>query len=81
MEQLQHTTIDGQRWDQVATEYYGAQTIEVEGVERSAVGFLIEQNPSVPVYDVFPDGVILDIPIISEAQVQTDKEKLPPWKR
>ena len=80
-EQLQHTTIEGQRWDTIATEYYGSQTIEVNGEKTSSVGFLIESNPGVPIYDVFPSGVVLDIPIIPNVDVITDAEKLPPWKR
>lgn len=78
---LQHTTQAGQRWDNVAQEHYGSQSIEIEGVERSSVGYIIESNPDVPVYDVFPDGVVLDIPIIEKVSVVTDKEKLPPWKK
>jgi hypothetical protein len=80
MDVLQHTTFDGQRWDQVAQIYYGTQTIEVNGVQRSAVGFLIESNPGVPIYDKFPDNVVLDVPIIEKSSAVTDKEKLPPWK-
>lgn len=78
---IQHTTRDGQRWDQIATEYYGSQTIEVDGETKSSVGFLIQSNPGVPVYDVFPGGVVLDVPIIDKAGVETDLERLPPWKR
>lgn len=78
---LQTTTREGQRWDQIAQEYYGAQTVEIDGVQRSAMGILIEANPGIPIYDTFPDGVVLDIPILDKSEVVTDKEKLPPWKR
>ncbi len=69
---IQHTTIDGQRWDQIAVEYYGS---------ADKVNDLIAANPDVSIYDVFPSGIILSIPIISEVEVLTDAEKLPPWKR
>jgi hypothetical protein len=78
---MQHTTQDGQRWDQIAHEYYGSQTVEIDGVQRSTVGLLIDANPGVPIYDTFPGGVVLDVPILDKAEVITDKEKLPPWKR
>jgi hypothetical protein len=78
---LQYTTREGQRWDQIGQDFYGAQTVEVDGVQRSTAGFLIEANPGVPVYDAFPAGVVLDIPIIDKSQIITDKEKLPPWKQ
>lgn len=80
MEFLQYTTNGGERWDQVAQQYYGAQTIIVDSVERSSVGFLVEANPGIPVYDKFPAGVVLDIPILERSAVITDKEKLPVWK-
>lgn len=78
---IQHTTIDGQRWDQIAIEYYGSLTLNINGVEKSSIGALIDANPDVPVYDVFPGGVVLDIPIIDSVEVVTDAERLPPWKR
>lgn len=69
---IQHTTIEGQRWDNVSVEFYGS-------VDK--IGDLIEANPTVPIYDIFPSGVVLDIPIIERVQVMTDAEKLPPWKQ
>jgi hypothetical protein len=69
---IQHTTIDGQRWDQIALLMYG---------DASKGPDLIRANPNVPVYDVFPSGIVLDIPIIERSNILTDAEKLPPWKR
>lgn len=69
---IQHTTTDGQRWDQISTEYYGT---------AEKMNLIISANPDVPVYDVFPGGVVLDIPIIEKSEVETDLEKLPPWKK
>lgn len=78
---LQHTTIEGQRWDQVAMEYYGSINLNVDGVETSAIGRLIEANPDVPIYDIFPAGIVLNIPIIDKVEVLTDAERMPPWKQ
>lgn len=69
---IQHTTIDGQRWDQVAHEYYG---------RADMMNKIIEANPGVPVDDVLPGGIVLNIPIIDKVEVITDAERLPPWKQ
>lgn len=69
---LQHTTIDGERWDQIAAVYYGRADMFTK---------LIEANPDVPIYDVFPGGLTLNIPVVEEANVETDLERMPPWKR
>lgn len=69
---VQHTVIDGQRWDQVSTEYYG---------RADMMNKIIEANPGVPITDVLPGGIVLNIPIIDKADVLTDAERLPPWKR
>lgn len=68
----QETTLGGERWDTIALKCYGDATM---------VGRLIKANPEVPIYDVFPGGVVLNIPIIPKAEVKTDLEKLPPWKQ
>jgi len=70
--ELQHTTIEGQRWDMIGTEYYG---------RADMMNKIIEANPDVPIFDVLPSGIVLNIPIIKEVEVLTDAEKLPPWKR
>lgn len=72
MADLEHTTIEGQRWDTIATDFYG---------RADMMNKLIEANPEVTIYDVFPSGIVLTIPIINEVEVLTDAEKLPPWKR
>lgn len=69
---LQHITIEGERWDSIALKMYGS---------ASMMNKVMEANPDVPRDDRLPAGVILDIPIINEAEVLTDAEKLPPWKR
>jgi phage tail protein X len=72
MADVQHTTIEGQRWDMIATDFYG---------RADMMNKIIEANPDVTIYDVFPSGIVLNIPIINEVEVLTDAEKLPPWKR
>jgi hypothetical protein len=69
---IQKTTEGGERWDQIAGEYYG---------DPDKMGKIIQANPGVPIYDILPGGVVLDIPIIEKAEVQTDAEKTPIWKQ
>lgn len=69
---VQHTTISGQRWDQIAKEKYG---------KASMMNLIIAANPGVPLYDILPGGIILDIPVIDKVEVLTDKQLLPPWKQ
>ena len=68
---IQHTTIDGERWDMVAQKYYG---------QASMMNDIIEANPEVPLYDIFPAGIVLDIPVIASNDLPTDPANLPPWK-
>lgn len=67
-----HVTIGGQRWDQISFQYYGSGNYGND---------IITANPGVPVYDILPDGVVLQIPIKATAAVQTAQESLPPWKQ
>lgn len=69
---LQIVTVEGQRWDQVAQQAYG---------DTSLMNVIIAANPDVPVYDVLPGGIALNIPVLASVEVKTDIEKLPPWKR
>lgn len=69
---LQIVTVEGQRWDQVAQQAYG---------DTSLMNVIIAANPGVPVYDVLPGGIALNIPVLASVEVKTDIEKLPPWKR
>lgn len=68
---IQHTTIEGQRWDQIAHEYYG---------RADMMNRIIEANPGLPLYDILPGGTVVNIPIIETVEVKTDAERLPPWK-
>lgn len=67
---ITHITKDGERWDTVAWRYYRNVT---------KMSLLIESNPSVPISDVLPSGLILLVPVIELSE--TSLEELPPWKR
>lgn len=68
---IQHTTIDGERWDMIAQKYYG---------EASMMNDIISANPTVPLYDILPAGIVLDIPVIESNELKTNSTQLPPWK-
>jgi phage tail protein X len=72
MESTQYIAKQGERWDTIAHKAYGSASL-FHGI--------IVANPSVPVTPRLAGGTVLTIPIIAEAEVQTDKEKLPPWKQ
>lgn len=66
---LTHVTTQGERWDAIATRYYG-DPFEYERI--------IEANPHVPLTVDLPSGLVLSIPVIERADVI---EELPPWLR
>ena len=68
----QYTTIGGERWDSIATARYG---------DPAKMGDLIAANVDIPFYDVFPGGVVVNVPIIERVTVMTSLEQAPPWKR
>lgn len=72
MTYTQYKTRAGDRWDLIAFEMYG---------DPNLMGKIIEANPDVPIYDVFPGETILNIPVIERKDITTDKALLPPWKR
>jgi phage tail protein X len=69
---IQHTTIDGERWDFIAQKYYG---------KASMMNAIIAANPDVPLYDILPAGIVLDIPILESVNDATSANQLPPWKQ
>lgn len=69
-EYIEHITTDGERWDQLAWEYYG----DSHAYER-----IIAANPTVPITPVLPGGITLLIPIVEDSEIITGEE-LPPWK-
>lgn len=69
---IQHTTVEGQRWDTIALINYGSAAMMHK---------IIEANPGIPRDDRLPAGIVLEIPILAKTEVVTSNEKLPPWKR
>lgn len=69
---LPYTTSANDRWDLIAYQMYG---------DVHKMSMLIEVNNHVPIYDVFPAGVLLNIPVLNTEEIIIDSAKLPPWKR
>lgn len=66
---IPHTTTEGQRWDQLAWQYYG---------DAHRYTPIIEANPHVPITAELPAGLTLAIPVLEAAPSAQD---LPPWMR
>jgi phage tail protein X len=71
LQYLQHTTRDGERWDQLAYRYYGDPHRYEE---------IVRANPDVPIRPILPSGVRLLIPV-AEPSDRVPLNQLPPWKR
>lgn len=69
---FEYITKGGERFDQIAYKAYGRSTL---------ITPIIQANPSVPIYDKIPEGTVIRVPVLAEANVKTDKELLPPWKQ
>lgn len=67
MSVLIHTTVEGEKLDQIAWTYYG---------DMSKVPLLIEANPHLPIKRNYPAGVTIYIPLIQQKIITED---LPPW--
>ena len=61
-----YTTIQGDTWDKIAAEVYGSE---------SYTSLLMENNPKLLDYFVFPAGIVLNVP---EKPVNTDEA--PEWR-
>lgn len=68
---LEHVTTEGERWDQLATRYYG---------DPHRYEPIISANPHVPIAPVLPSGFVLRVPVLTDP-VQVAAADLPPWKR
>lgn len=67
-EYLEHTTVEGERWDQLADRYYG---------DPYAYTGIIAANPGVPLAGALAGGLSLRIPLRDEPA--PDTSMLPPW--
>ena len=73
VEVLEHITVDGDRWDNLAWQYYG----DAFAYER-----IIAANPEVQIEPILPGGIRLLIPVIEDTDAETaNSEEFPPWKR
>lgn len=71
VEVIEHITVDGDRWDNLAWQYYG----DANDYER-----IISANPEVLIIPILPGGIRLLIPVIEEDETESTTE-LPPWKQ
>lgn len=72
-EYIEHVTVEGERWDQIADRYYGAPL----GYEA-----IVRANPAVAITTLLPSGLVLRIPLLRDEDVELLlEEDLPPWKR
>jgi phage tail protein X len=71
MEYIEHITLDGDRWDQIATLYYG---------DASRISPLAEANEHLRLLPVLPGGLPVRVPILEDDN-NLLPEELPPWKR
>jgi phage tail protein X len=83
-EYTSYVTKEGDRWDLIAYESYGALSLTIvdslgNQVEQDAIDYIIQANPSVPITPELESGIILRIPIVEFVETKTDL--LPPWKR
>jgi phage tail protein X len=71
---LRHVTLEGERWDTIAWNYYG-DPFNYEPI--------IEANPAVNMAPTLPAGTLLLIPILSldQQNAQQVSNDLPPWKQ
>lgn len=74
IEAIEHVTVDGERWDTIAWNYYGDPT---------AYGAIIEANPSADIKPTLAAGVLLLIPVLTldQQDAQQVSQDLPPWKQ
>lgn len=66
---LNHLTIDGERWDQLAKKYYG---------DPYAYPALVEANSRLAHLDILMSGLMIKIPLLDRPTVP---KNLPPWRR
>jgi phage tail protein X len=82
MTTTEYITKPGDRWDLIAYRAYGTLNlvIDEDGNQVSPMGLVIRANRDIAVTDVLQEGILLQIPIIAAATLQTDLSLLPPWK-
>ncbi len=79
----EYITKPNDRWDLIAHKAFGTvnDIIMEDGSKQNAVSVIVHANPGIAVDSVLDPGLLLQIPVIPDATIQTDEELLPPWKR
>jgi len=74
IEAIAHVTIEGERWDAIAWQYYG---------DPLAYGPIIAANPAADIKTTLPAGMLLLIPLLTldEQDARQTNQDLPPWKQ
>lgn len=63
-----YTTLEGDTWDMIALDFYDDEFL---------IAPLMEHNPALAQYAVFPAGIELQVPLIEQSAASS----LPPWRR
>lgn len=63
-----YTTIQGQTWDMIALEVYGSEFY---------AGYLMSQNTKLLHYFIFPEGILLHVPALSDSEAMVQQ---PDWR-
>jgi hypothetical protein len=70
---IPHVTVAGERWDQLAWQYYGDPTL---------YGPIIMANPAIPIEAGFEPGLTIGIPLLlSPTAASVPQTDLPPWQK
>ncbi len=72
MEYIEHKTIAGERWDQLAYRYYGSATLYEP---------IIRANPYVAITPILDAGITLRIPLLEQDEFEEELGDLPPWRQ
>ena len=72
MEYIEHKTIAGERWDQLAYRYYGNALLYEP---------IIRANPYVNIETALEEGVVLRIPLLDRDEFSENLGDLPPWRQ
>lgn len=79
----EYITKPGDRWDLISYKAYGTvgDVLLSDGSVVNSISLIIRSNPDIPVDSVLLEGTLLQIPVIPDTSVQSDKDSLPPWKK
>jgi phage tail protein X len=69
---ISHLTVAGERWDQLAWQYYG---------DPSLYGPIVMANPVIPIEPEFEPGLTVAIPLLALPTPVLSQAQLPPWQR